>query len=169
MPSLVDRKFKGRSNLRKGKGDRRVLLQLIHRDGRKCWLCGLPTSLFLVSHDLSASIDHVVRRVDGGHHGNGNLKVAHRRCNQYRHQGSGGHSDHKNDIPFWEEQRRFLREKYGAEIGEAILQDKQGVMKPSDADYLHAYEGEIRKRGKRAEAQKKKKGKLIPAHVLWPE
>lgn len=54
------------------------LLAIYLRDNQRCWLC-----LSLVSEE-EASVDHVLPKASGGHNGDNNLRLAHKRCNSIR-------------------------------------------------------------------------------------
>ena len=53
----------------------RTSKRVIARDGGICWLCELPGA---------DTADHIVPRSKGGHHGDSNLRAAHRVCNSRR-------------------------------------------------------------------------------------
>ncbi len=62
-----------------------------HEHGELCWICELPMlfrgrflSHLPLSHDVRASLDHVVPRFKKGQTVSENLKLAHRYCNLIR-------------------------------------------------------------------------------------
>lgn len=58
----------------------RVLLSVVYvRDDETCYLCGKCVLW------KEATLDHVVPLGDGGSHTYANVRLAHRRCNVYRH------------------------------------------------------------------------------------
>jgi 5-methylcytosine-specific restriction endonuclease McrA len=64
----------------------RRLRSVIRRDGLACWICGRPVDLALPcdTDDRAASLDHVIPQASSGGHELGNLRLAHKRCNQVR-------------------------------------------------------------------------------------
>lgn len=65
---------------------RRLRRLLIERDGTTCWLCGSPMMPADTAHwnPKAMTIDHVVRIADGGSDDLGNLRLAHKFCNETR-------------------------------------------------------------------------------------
>ncbi len=65
---------------------KRVLQKLIERDGINCCWCGVVCQPFLLeTADRYPTIEHVIRKADGGSENMTNLKVACRKCNNGRH------------------------------------------------------------------------------------
>jgi 5-methylcytosine-specific restriction endonuclease McrA len=63
----------------------RIKRALVRRDGRRCWICGGDINMDLMAPDgKAASIDHKVRRRDGGSNRLENLRLAHAWCNEVR-------------------------------------------------------------------------------------
>lgn len=58
--------------------------QLRQRDGDCCWLCGRPMKFDNPRRLTGATLDHVLPRSQGGGNDIGNLKLAHRVCNEKR-------------------------------------------------------------------------------------
>jgi 5-methylcytosine-specific restriction endonuclease McrA len=68
-----------------GKDKQRIKRALVRRDGRRCWICGGDINMNLIAPDgRAASIDHKVRRRDGGSNRLENLRLAHIWCNVVR-------------------------------------------------------------------------------------
>lgn len=65
---------------------RNKIIELIKRDGPNCCWCGKEVQLTeTLREPESASVEHVIRRADGGTNAMSNLKVACRKCNNTRH------------------------------------------------------------------------------------
>lgn len=61
------------------------LLSVAKRDHWICWLCGEAVdNLLKAPHPMSASVDHVIPRADGGRNATFNLRLAHATCNVLR-------------------------------------------------------------------------------------
>jgi 5-methylcytosine-specific restriction endonuclease McrA len=61
---------------------RRIIPQLIVRDGASCHICNQEIDFSLPGREpLAASIDHLVPRAVGGSNALENLRLAHRQCN----------------------------------------------------------------------------------------
>lgn len=71
----------------------RRILSLKRRDGKLCWLCNKPMSFRFENRinekPNAATIDHVIAKKDGGSNKLTNLKLAHRECNNNRHNSKG--------------------------------------------------------------------------------
>ncbi len=64
-------------------------LAIYERDGWYCF-CGKPIDSALKSPDpMSASVDHIYARVDGGTDDPANLRAAHRKCNSSKGRHTG--------------------------------------------------------------------------------
>lgn len=72
----------GRSRPSSGRR-RRLLEQVIARDGLHCHLCGLLVDLTGTGYDRP-TLDHVIPRGEGGSHRLSNLRMAHAGCNHMR-------------------------------------------------------------------------------------
>lgn len=60
----------------------RIRRALLHRDGPWCWICGGMIDVMLPALAPGAlSIDHKIRRREGGGNRLSNLALAHRACN----------------------------------------------------------------------------------------
>jgi len=69
---------------------RAIREEVLQRDGWTCQLCGESIARELRwPHPLSASVDHITPRADGGPHAQRNLRAAHLRCNARRGRGRG--------------------------------------------------------------------------------
>jgi 5-methylcytosine-specific restriction endonuclease McrA len=65
---------------------RRKLFVLLERDGYECCWCGKVCNLNTrPCNDSHPTVEHVIRRADGGTNKFDNLRVACRRCNNGRH------------------------------------------------------------------------------------
>jgi 5-methylcytosine-specific restriction endonuclease McrA len=62
---------------RNRKWKRRMVAELLARDGDKCWLCSRPMK------DEHESIEHLVARSEGGTDDPENLALCHRGCNMH--------------------------------------------------------------------------------------
>lgn len=60
------------------------LSRIAERDGWTCWLCGDVIDPTMTIGPWRATIDHLVPRSRGGTSDLGNLRLAHRRCNNRR-------------------------------------------------------------------------------------
>lgn len=62
------------------------ITRLMARDGDKCWLCNqqLDRKIPDPQDPLFVTLDHIIRRADGGLDTDSNVKLAHRRCNNLR-------------------------------------------------------------------------------------
>ena len=105
-------------------GIKLTIVKIMARDGRNCWLCGLPVYLRSRMHDLSPSIDHVVRRCEGGRNHLDNYRLAHRICNTRRHDSDGATKPKE----FWKELRSRLFDWYGDVIGTAIIDARENLV-----------------------------------------
>lgn len=77
-----------RAGLSGGAKRTRRRLQIAVRDGWVCQLCGEPVEQWLQPpHPMSRTVDHIIRLADGGTWALANLQLAHRICNQQRHNG----------------------------------------------------------------------------------
>jgi len=58
-------------------------IRIGERDGWTCGICHQPIdpALSVYESDDAATVDHIVPRVAGGTHEDGNLQIAHLRCN----------------------------------------------------------------------------------------
>lgn len=82
-PNSSKKRLHGKSGI---KGARKKVLELIERDGPNCCWCGKEVLLDqLLKEPESASVEHVIRKADGGTNAMSNLKVACRKCNNERH------------------------------------------------------------------------------------
>lgn len=74
-----------RSRLRKSCKMRKSLRKRVRqRDGDMCWICGKAMSFDHPASNRSATLDHILPLKCGGATTMGNLKLAHRLCNQRR-------------------------------------------------------------------------------------
>lgn len=65
------------------KGGRSRRIRVIRAHGNLCWLCLEDIDLRLVApHPNSFTVDHVVPKSEGGSGYVGNLRPAHRKCNE---------------------------------------------------------------------------------------
>lgn len=65
--------------------------EIYERDRWRCGICKRRVNpKFGPSHPLSASIDHIIPVVEGGHHVRANVRLAHLRCNVSRGARGGG-------------------------------------------------------------------------------
>lgn len=65
---------------------RKRIKRIGDRDGWICWICQGPIDPQKRNNaHYGPSIDHVIRRADGGSGDDSNLKIAHRKCNSERH------------------------------------------------------------------------------------
>jgi len=67
------------------KDKRRLKRALVRRDGTTCWICHGNINMSLEPGEAqAATIDHVIRRRDGGSNRLENLRLAHNSCNGAR-------------------------------------------------------------------------------------
>lgn len=65
---------------------RNKMKRIGERDGWICWICQEPINKRKRNNaHYGPSLDHVIRRADGGSNEDSNLKIAHRKCNSERH------------------------------------------------------------------------------------
>lgn len=84
MPSGKIRRFKAKSAVSSWHKVARELL--LKKHGNACHWCGVEMRLSGDPDDpMSATIEHLVRRADGGGENIENLKLAHKHCNNTRH------------------------------------------------------------------------------------
>lgn len=86
MPGAQSRLRRARADRYRNPGKRRRMMrELIERDGLTCWLCGEPVDPDLPRDDAWAgTFDHVVAHGDGGPFELHNLRLAHCVCNRRR-------------------------------------------------------------------------------------
>lgn len=63
---------------------RKMKHKLRDRHGDNCHWCGKPMCFDTNEDPLSASIEHIIPKSDGGTNKQANLRLAHRRCNEDR-------------------------------------------------------------------------------------
>lgn len=70
----------------KSRERKKVRRHIYHRDGYTCWVCEKAVDIKLKDGDpFAPTLDHVIARKDGGTDDQSNLKLAHARCNNDRH------------------------------------------------------------------------------------
>lgn len=90
MPKRV-RKYRGPLSKLRASERRIVRKQIYERDKYTCWLCLEPVDITLKDGDpLAPTLDHVIAHSDGGKDNKKNLKLAHAKCNNERHNSSNG-------------------------------------------------------------------------------
>jgi hypothetical protein len=73
----------------KGANRPKLYATLRERHGANCHWCGEPMCFDTREKPDSVTIEHLVRKVDGGTNAQSNLRLAHKRCNEGREPGFG--------------------------------------------------------------------------------
>lgn len=68
--------------------------KIYERDGWRCQICGKKVNRLLNgNHPMAASLDHILPLSKGGRHEPSNVRLAHRKCNTEKRDGSGPNGD----------------------------------------------------------------------------